>query len=139
MKRSVATMWYWLTCFLVFCGVSSCSTVAQWRHRSTIAQIDRIFSECEAKRGGSGAASWTETVRCGNDGVQPLLADSGSPYTGLIEAALQSRLALAQQIDAGAISVKDGQARLAALDTQILTLPGSMLELLSITAAVNPR
>jgi hypothetical protein len=132
-------MWYWLTCLLLFCGASSCSTITQWRHRSTIAQIDRIFSECEAKRGSSGAASWTETVRCGNDGVQPLLADSGSPYAGLIEAALQSRLVLARQIDAGAISVADGQARLAALDTQICTLPGSMLDLLSITAAENPR
>jgi hypothetical protein len=139
MKRSVATMWYWLTCLLLLCGASSCSTVAQWRHTNTFAQIDRIFSDCAAKRGSDGTMSWTETVQCGNDGVQSLIEQSGSPYVGLIAAALQSRLALAQQIDAGVISVEDGQARLAALDTQILTLPGSVLELLSMTAAVNPR
>lgn len=132
-------MWYWLTCLVLLYGVSGCSTITHWRQRHSLAQIDRIFAECEAKRSSGGTSSWTETVRCGNDGVQALVEKNGSPYAGLIEAALQSRLALARQIDAGAISVEDGHARLAALDTQIRTLPGSTLELLSMTAAMNPQ
>jgi hypothetical protein len=78
-------------------------------------------------------------VRCGNDGAQSILAQSRSPYADLIEAALASRLAIARQIDAGAISTEEGQARLATVDAQIRSLPGSTVDLLSMTAAVNPR
>lgn len=131
-------MWYWLTCSLLCCCISACSTITQWRQRNMIAQIDRMFSECEAKRGG-GPAKWTDTVRCGNDGVQTLMEKNGSPYAGLVEAALRSRLALAQQIDAGTIAVEDGQARLATLDAHLRGLPGSMLEISRMTAATNPR
>ena len=130
-------MWYWLTWLLLFHGISACSTITQWRQRSMIARIDRIFSDCEAKRG-DGQANWTDTVRCGNDGVQDLIEQNGSPYAGLIEAALASRLTLTQQIEAGAVSIEDGQGRLTVLDIHIHALPGSMMELLSMTAAVNP-
>jgi hypothetical protein len=132
-------MWYWLTCLVLLYGVSGCSTTTQWRHRNVLTRIDRIFTECETKHSNNRARHWTETVRCGNDGVQLLIADSGSPYTGIIEAALTSRLTIARQMDEGAISVEEGQAQLATLNSHIQSLPGSMLELLAMTAAVNPR
>jgi hypothetical protein len=76
-------------------------------------------------------------VRCGNDGARSILARSRSPYADLIEAALASRLATARQIDAGMISEEEGTARIAALDHSILTLPGSLLDLLTLTASAT--
>ncbi len=131
-------MWHWLISVVLLFGATGCSTITQWRQRSTIAQIDHIFSECEAKRGG-GSAGWTETVRCGNDGVQALVEKNGSAYAGLIEAALASRLTIAQQIDAGAIAEEAGKARIALLNAHIQALPGSTLEILSLTAAAKSR
>jgi hypothetical protein len=132
-------MRYWLTCLVLLYGVSGCSTIKQWRHRNVLTRIDRIFTECEAKHSNNRALHWTETVRCGNDGARSILAQSRSPYTDLIEAALASRLAIARQIDAGAIPEEEGKAKLAALDAYIHTLPGSTMDLLSMTAIENPR
>lgn len=125
-------------CLILLCGLAGCSTLSHWRQRNSLAEIDRIFSACEAKRGG-GPASWTETVRCGNDGARSILAQSRSPYADLIEAALISRLAIARQIDAGALPEEEGKAKLAALDASIHALPGSTMDLLSMTAIENPR
>lgn len=130
-------MWHWLISVVLLFGATGCSTITQWRHRSMTAQMDRIFSECEAKRGG--ALGWTETVRCGNDGVQALVEKNGSAYAGLIEATLASRLTIAQQIDAGAIAEEAGKARIALLNAHIQALPGSTLEILSLTAAAKSR
>jgi hypothetical protein len=132
-------MWYWLTCIVLLYSVTGCSTIAHWRQHNSLAQIDRIFAECEAKRSRGGASNWTETVRCGNDGARPIIAESDSPYVGLIEAALTSRLIIAQQIDAGVIPEADGQAQLATLDAHIYALPGSMLDLLNMTTTASPQ
>lgn len=101
-------------------SVTGCSTITRWRQRYSQAQIDRIFSESEAKRNSARTQSWTETVRCGNDGVQSIIDESGSPYAGLIGAALTSRLTIAQQIDTGAI-------------------PEEELEILNLAATAKPQ
>jgi hypothetical protein len=132
-------MWLQLTCLVLCCGITGCSTISQWRHRQTLTQIEHIFTACAAKHRRGGLANWVETVQCGNDGVQPLIADSGSPYTELIEAALTSRLTIARQMDEGSLSTDEGQAKLARLNSHMQSLPGSMLELLAMTTAVHPR
>jgi hypothetical protein len=113
----------------------SCSVQQRWR--SALNHIQQVFAQCETQHLHDRAAQWTETVRCGNDGVRSILAQSRSPYTDLIEAALASRLTIARQIDAGAISEEEGAARIAALDHSIQTLPGSLLDLLTLTASAT--
>jgi hypothetical protein len=115
----------------------SCSLLAQQRWQSTRDHIHYVFTQCETQRLHDRAAQWTETVRCGNDGTRSILAHSRSPYADLIAAALASRLAIAQQIDAGMISEGEGTARIAVLDHYIHTLPGSLLDLLTLTASAT--
>jgi hypothetical protein len=129
----------WLICGVLLIGVASCSTTARWRQQRLLGQMDRVFAACAEKRLAEQLSEWTAEIRCGNAGARQILAESNLRYKELIEVALAYRLEVAQQIDAGAISTEEGQARLAALDVQIHALPGSLLDLLSITAAVNPR
>jgi hypothetical protein len=115
----------------------SCSLLAQQRWQSTRDHIHYVFTQCETQRLHDRAAQWTEAVRCGNDGARAILARRRSPYADLIDAALASRLAIARQIDAGMISEEEGAARIAALDHYIQTLPGSLLDLLTLTASAT--
>ena len=127
----------WLTGILSFCVVTGCTTLTPWRRLNPSVQLEPIFAACAAQRV-STPLSWTETVRCGNERVQRLLADSNSRYAGLIEAGLAARLTLARQIDAGSLPETEGQGKLAALDAQLQALPGSTMELLRLTVDTNP-
>lgn len=131
-----------LSCVLPLLGLlllPSCSLLAQKRWRSALDHMRHVFAQCETQHLYARAARWTETVRCGNDSARAILARSRLPYADLIEAALASRLAIARQIDAGIISEEEGAARIAALDHHIHTLPGSLIDLLTLTAAAAPQ
>jgi hypothetical protein len=129
----------WLLLTIISISLFGCSTLTPWRGRSALEEIDHIFAACAKQHQNNQLARWEATARCGNDGARSILAQSPSPYADLIEAALASRLAIARQIDAGAIPEEEGKAKLAALDAHIHALPGSTMDLLSTTAAVNPR
>jgi hypothetical protein len=101
--------------------------------------MDRVFAACAEKRLAEQLSGWTAEIRCGNAGARQLLAESNFRYKELVEVALAYRLEVARQIDASVIPEEEGKARLAAIDTQIHSLPGSLMDLLSLTAITTPQ
>ncbi|MCS6924545.1 MAG: hypothetical protein NZ578_01465 [Candidatus Binatia bacterium] len=132
-------MQYWVVLLAACYGVSGCTTLAPWRHGNLNRDIARAMASCAETSGRSQVTGWTEVVRCGNDRVRSLLAKHGSPYAGLVEAALACRLAVAQQIDTGVIPAEAGKAKIVALDAQLQALPGSVVDLLDTIAALSGR
>ena len=124
---------YRLTLFVLVLTLAGCSTIAQRRRQSSLDQIDRIFVQCAEKHQRGELSGWTAEVRCGNESARQAIAGSNARYTEMVTVALEYRLQVARQMDAGKISEEEGKSRLEKTNGDIRALPGSFADLLSLT------
>jgi hypothetical protein len=125
-------MWRWVIWSVLIGHLTGCATATQWRRRTTVETMDAVFAECAERHQAGQYSTWSEMVRCGNDGARQILTARYARSTELVRFALQYRLTIAQQMDAGTLSETEGQARLNAVGRYLHTLPASFDALLSL-------
>lgn len=103
-------------------ALSGCGLIAAQRQfvdQEALRQANMIVAECRQRRLAGELKSNAESVRCSNDRVRQVIAESGYPYMDLVDLQLAYRLAVAQREDEGKITHEEVGLLIAELNVQL--------------------
>jgi len=83
-------------------------------------QTKAISGECHEKRLSGQLRGFADTARCSDDRMRQVWADAGFPYMDLVNLMAAHRLAIAERMDKGELSVAEASVQMAELGVRVV-------------------
>jgi len=97
-----------------------CAPLVSPRQQEVFKQAKAISKECHEKRLSGQLKGFTDATRCSNDRMRQMWADAGFPYMDLVDSMAAHRLAIAEGMDKGELSVAEASVQMAELSVRVV-------------------
>ena len=90
-----------------------CAPLVAQRQQEVFKQAQAISAECHEKRLSGQLKGFADAARCSNDRMRQIWADAGFPYVDLVDLMAAHRLAIAERMDNGELSIAEANVQMA--------------------------
>ena len=97
-----------------------CTPLVAQRQQEVFSQTQAISEECHEKRLSGRLKGFADTARCSNDRIRQMWADAGFPYMDLVDLMAADRLAVAERMDKGELSIAEANVQMAEFGVRVI-------------------
>ena len=97
-----------------------CAPLVAQRQQEVFKQAQAISTECHEKRLSGQLRGVADAARCSNDRMRQIWADAGFPYMDLVDLMAADRLAVAERMDKGELSIAEANVQMAEFGVRVV-------------------
>ena len=97
-----------------------CAPLVEQRQQEVFKQAQAISAECHEKRLSGQLRGVADAARCSNDRMRQIWADAGFPYMDLVDLMAADRLAVAERMDKGELSIAEANVQMAEFGVRVV-------------------
>jgi len=97
-----------------------CAPLVALRQQEVFKQAQAISAECHEKRLSGQLKGFADAARCSNDQMRQVWVDAGFPYMDLVDLMAAHRLAVAERMDKGELSIAEANVQMAEFGVRVV-------------------